>query len=1203
MDYPFTLPCKFTSSSSVIASRNNLICPINNTPSKSFSKRAGILGPDGKNLGFFSIRPLKRGDSAKMTVTAVSSVEPREGMKEEKREEKQSKKLGGDKVRLKLRLDHQVEFGEHVAVLGSAKEFGSWKKEVMMTWTESGWVCCMDLKRPEEAVEYKFVIVGQDKKLNWEHGNNRVLKIAERGSFSVVCKWGKTTEEVKLLPWEGEDEQEVEARGSENGKSVASAVEEGVAASSFVDQWQGKDVSFHRSQDNLDGEKKIRWETSGLEGISLKLVEGDRSGRNWWRKLEVVRELVAENIDSEKRLEALTYSAIYLKWINTGQIPCFEDGGHHRPNRHAEISRLIFRDLERISSRKDTSLQELLVIRKIHPCLPSFKAEFTASVPLTRIRDIAHRNDIPHDLKQEIKHTIQNKLHRCAGPEDLVATEAMLARITKNPGQYNEAFVQQFKIFHQELKDFFNAGSLEEQLESIKDSLGQSSALPQFLESKKALDNISTNDISKTEWIRVLMKTIQSLDNLRQEIAKGLDSGLRNDAPDAAIAMRQKWRLCEIGLEDYSFVLLSRFVNALEAVGGAHWLAESVEQKNATSWSEPLNALVASIHQLGVSGWKPDECKAIGNELIAWQNRGLLETEGSENGMRIWGLRLKATLDRAKRLTEEYSEALLNVFPERVQTLGNAFGVPDNTVRTYAEAEIRAGVIFQVSKLCTLLLKAVRNVLGSQGWDILVPGDAVGTLIQVESIVPGSIPSSVTGPVILVVNRADGDEEVTAAGANITGVILMQELPHLSHLGVRARQERVVFVTCEDDEKVSDIRNLSGKFVRLEASPAGVSLAQASAESNNGNIPVGNKPTDVSFKAEQNSTSSDTETTSDINTGMSSGGVIAIEDAKVQDSGAKAASCGRLASLAAASNKVYNEGGVPASFNTPKGAVIPFRSMELALERNGSMETYVSLLESIETAEIDGELDRLCNQLQELISSLNPSKETIETISKLFPDSARLIVRSSANVEDLAGMSAAGLYESIPNVSPSNPIVFGHAIGRVWASLYTRRAVLSRRAAGVPQDQAVMAVLVQEMLSPDLSFVLHTVSPTDKNKDVVEAEIAPGLGETLASGTRGTPWRLASGKFDGVVQTLAFANFSEEMVVRSGGPVDGEVIKLTVDYSKKPLTIDPSFRQQLGRRLGVVGFFLEQKFDGPQDIEGCLVGKDIYIVQTRPQPL
>lgn len=48
------------------------------------------------------------------------------------------------------------------------------------------------------------------------------------------------------------------------------------------------------------------------------------------------------------------------------------------------------------------------------------------------------------------------------------------------------------------------------------------------------------------------MKTIQSLDNLRQEIAKGLDSGLRNDAPDAAIAMRQKVRLPAYSINHFS---------------------------------------------------------------------------------------------------------------------------------------------------------------------------------------------------------------------------------------------------------------------------------------------------------------------------------------------------------------------------------------------------------------------------------------------------------------------------------------------------------------------------------------------------------------------------------------------------------------------------------------------------------------------------
>lgn len=51
-----------------------------------------------------------------------------------------------------------------------------------------------------------------------------------------------------------------------------------------MDQWQGKNVSFIRSHDHDSG-KNTNWDTSGLEGVSLKLVEGDRSARNWWRKV------------------------------------------------------------------------------------------------------------------------------------------------------------------------------------------------------------------------------------------------------------------------------------------------------------------------------------------------------------------------------------------------------------------------------------------------------------------------------------------------------------------------------------------------------------------------------------------------------------------------------------------------------------------------------------------------------------------------------------------------------------------------------------------------------------------------------------------------------------------------------------------------------------------------------------------------------
>ncbi|KAJ6973209.1 phosphoglucan [Populus alba x Populus x berolinensis] len=1116
-------------------------------------------------------------------VCAVSSTQTRE----EERATMKSK--------LNVRIDHQVEFGEHIVIVGSSKEMGSWKKKVPMKWTENGWVCELELKGGE-AVEFKFAIVSKDNGLVWESGANRALKLPREGSFAIVCRWGATGEAVNFSPLEFEQNGEEAKDVGENGSAGADITLE-AGTSPFVGQWQGKAVSFMRSNDHGNRGSERRWDTSGLQGSVLKLVEGDLNARSWRRKLEVVCELLVGSLQSKDRLEALIYSAIYLKWINTGQVPCFEDGGHHRPNRHAEISRLIFQELEQVSSRRDTSAQEVLVIRKIHPCLPSFKAEFTASVPLTRIRDIAHRGDIPHDLKQEIKHTIQNKLHRSAGPEDLVATEAMLARITKNPGEYSEAFVEQFKIFHHELKDFFNAGSLAEQLVSIRESLDERgcSALTLFMDCKKKLDSAE-----KSRTIFELIKTMQSLNALRDIIVKGLESDIGNDASDAAIAKHQKWRLCEIGLEDYSFVLLSRFLNALEAMGGAKWLADNVESKNVSSWSDPLGALIVGVHQLALSGWKPEECEAIGAELLAWQEKGLLEKEGSEDGKIIWVLRLKATLDRARRLTEEYSEALLQIFPQRVQMLGKALGIPENSIRTYTEAEIRAGVIFQVSKLCTLLLKAVRSTLGSHGWDILVPGAASGTLVQVESIVPRSLPSTIEGPIILVVNKADGDEEVTAAGSNIVGIILLQELPHLSHLGVRARQERVVFVTCEDDDKVADMQKLTGKNVRLEASLTGVNLTLSSSDdivpedlSGNGSStvePPGSHDPFSAVKAHSNK-------------GVSAGGLILLADADAQTSGAKAAACGRLASLTAASKKVSSDQGVLASFEVPKSMVIPFGSMELALEHSKSMETFMSFLEQIETARLDGgELDKLCSELQELISSLQLPKDTIDGIGRMFPDNARLIVRSSANVEDLAGMSAAGLYDSIPNVSPSNPTAFANAVSQVWASLYTRRAVLSRRAAGVPQKDATMAVLVQEMLSPDLSFVLHTLSPTDLDQNSVEAEIAPGLGETLASGTRGTPWRLSCGKFDGHVRTLAFANFSEEMLVSGAGPADGDVTRLTVDYSKKPLTVDPIFRHQLGQRLCSVGFFLEREFGSPQDVEGCVVGKDIYVVQTRPQP-
>ena len=1128
------------------------------------------------------------------------------------------------KVKLRLRIDHQVQFGESHAILGSAECTGAWQERIPMCWTESGWVVELEAN-PQEKLEYKHVIITHSGDVVWEGGPNRMLSLPSEGQFEVVTHWDCTYEELQLqgepvmngsqVVHDDVGGKEERAQSPEPASSRQTAdipvhrLEE--LSTSFVQQWQGG------PKDN-GKESARKWDTTGLDGPALQIVEGDKSASNWWQKLEVVRTLLTSELGTKDRLKALVNVAVYLKWINTGQIACYEDGQHYRPNKHVETSRRIFVELERISSERGVSLRELVVVRKIHPCLPAFKVEFTASVPLTRIRDIAHCNDIPQDLKQEIKDKLQNKLHRSAGPEDLVATEALLARVIKTSGEYNEAFIKEFKTYL-ELKDFFNAGSLIEHLEGLRPSIDKDTqaTLEHFLWSKdklETLDKTGGADISEP-----LLDTIHALSNLRRILVKGLESGLRNDAPDESIAMQQKWRLSELGLEDYSFVLLSRIINAFDNKGGASWLAGEVKNGNVGQWTPALTCLAMGVHQLGLSGLHLVECIAIQNELLAWSTTAVVSAFDVKD-TKAWALRLKATINRARRLAETYTDTLLQIYPDYVEKLGKAFGIPENIVRTYTEADIRASVVFQVAKLCSLLLKAIRAIVGGDGFDAIMPGRSAGLLVEVDRMVPNTLLSSATNPLILLVKRADGNEEVKAVGSNVAGVVLQHELPHLSHLGVRARQEKIVFVTCDDEERIAALRSLLNRPVEFVASSEFVHIRPYESPSHHetqedlgSGLSLKSQLKEKLVNDDQGPSFIRLATLSNVPepkhclvVRSSQGTVLNLSEATTSNAGTKAAVCGVLAVLAEQAQNVQSDQGVPAKFCVPNGKVIPFGAMEDALEHTASLEKFNALLARAETAPLEGgELDNVCSELRSLIAEQPLSDAILDgLISRGLSKTARLIVRSSANVEDLEGMSAAGLYESIPNVKLSEPESFGKAVVQVWASLYTRRAVLSRRAAGVPQKEASMAVLVQELLLPNLSFVLHTVNPIDHDKAVLQAELAAGLGETLASGTRGTPWRLACDKFDGTVKTLSFANFSEQVVVQSGSqyPADGSVLRQVVDYSTQPLSSDSIFREQLGQRLATIGFFLEQHFKEPQDIEGCIIGQDIYIVQSRPQP-
>jgi pyruvate,water dikinase len=174
-------------------------------------------------------------------------------------------------------------------------------------------------------------------------------------------------------------------------------------------------------------------------------------------------------------------------------------------------------------------------------------------------------------------------------------------------------------------------------------------------------------------------------------------------------------------------------------------------------------------------------------------------------------------------------------------------------------------------------------------------------------------------------------------------------------------------------------------------------------------------------------------------------------------------------------------------------------------------------------------------------------------------------VRSSATTEDSATASFAGQHDSFLNVVGANAVL--DHVRRCWASLFTEQAVTYRVRHGFDHRAAEMAVVVQQMVAADAAGVLFTADPIDGNRTVVSIEAVAGLGEALVAGTVSPDgYRVRSGAV--VDRTI----IGEHAVL-----TDAQVLDLAA----------------LGRRI-------EAAFARPQDIEWCLAGGELAVVQSRP---
>jgi pyruvate,water dikinase len=213
---------------------------------------------------------------------------------------------------------------------------------------------------------------------------------------------------------------------------------------------------------------------------------------------------------------------------------------------------------------------------------------------------------------------------------------------------------------------------------------------------------------------------------------------------------------------------------------------------------------------------------------------------------------------------------------------------------------------------------------------------------------------------------------------------------------------------------------------------------------------------------------------------------------------------------------------------------------------------------------------------------LPPGDDPSPLIEALQPsDTAPLIVRSSAIGEDSESASAAGQYESIPNITSRKALE--QAILRCLASYTLPTAVRYRRDRQVPDDG--MSILVQHQIQGVFSGVAFSRDPISRQGDAVVIEAMPGSAAQVVSG-QVTPEQYRVWVHDDDIQILDR--------VETSGWILPDALEFGVDGAGE---VPPRLIQQ----VAYLARHLEIRFHGiPQDIEWSYDGQQLWLLQARP---
>jgi pyruvate,water dikinase len=300
----------------------------------------------------------------------------------------------------------------------------------------------------------------------------------------------------------------------------------------------------------------------------------------------------------------------------------------------------------------------------------------------------------------------------------------------------------------------------------------------------------------------------------------------------------------------------------------------------------------------------------------------------------------------------------------------------------------------------------------------------------------------------------------------------------------------------------------------------------------------------------------------------------------IQIAGGKAANLGELTS---------------AGFNVPPGFVLTTAAYDYFIEQKGLSRKVDKALEAVDVAD-----DR---SLQDASSSIRTAFEKIEIpldlkdevlreYKKLFKDHHErrfVAVRSSATAEDLPTASFAGQQDTFLNVSSPEDLL--DKVRKCWSSLFTPRAIAYRSSKGFDRMKVKLAVVVQRMISSEVSGIMFTVDPNSELPHII-IEAGYGLGEAMVGG-KVTPDTYVVDKFHRKIINKRIAKQTWKLVRGKKG-----------DSVREDVDVELAARQKIMDEqilaLADIGNQIELHYDKPMDIEWCIENGEIFVVQARP---